>query len=151
MSVLGSISLKLLTEKQVAQLLEEVFAPWIQDLRIAITSIAEDGCTYSFPGDDRLTRGGGKGGGVVCGQAVSAVADTASVLTLSTLNGRFRACTTVDLTAHFMRPLPEGEVEAQVTALSNGRRMAVTRTEFRATGSPKLAATVTCAFAYLED
>lgn len=141
----------LLTIDQVSALQKEVFAPWIQELRIISTSIDEIGCKFSFPGDSNLTRGGGKGGGVVCGQALSAVADTASVLTLSALNGRFRACTTVDLTAHFMRPVAEGDVEVKITALSNGRRMAVTRAEFRAAGSPKLAATVTCAFAYLED
>ncbi len=84
-------------------------------------------------------------------QALASAADTASVVALSCLNGRFRNCTTVDLTAHFLRPLPVGDVELDVHALSNGRRMATTRVEFRAVGSAKLAATVTCAFAYLED
>lgn len=143
--------MEMMTNEQVSDLLKQVFAPWIQDLRINPAKIGADSCQFNFPGDSKLTRGGGKGGGVVCGQAVSAVADTASVLTLSAMNGRFRACTTVDLTAHFMRPLPEGDVQVDVVALSNGRRMAVTRAEFRAEGSPKLAATVTCAFAYLED
>ncbi|MGB0410261.1 MAG: PaaI family thioesterase [Pikeienuella sp.] len=140
-----------MTAELVTALHDEIFAPWIQALGLRIVTIGADACTFTLPEGADLTRGGGAGGGVVCGQAVSAAADTASVLTLSALNGRFRACTTVDLTAHFMRPLPQGDVDMRVEALSNGRRMAVTRTEFRASGSPKIAATVTCAFAYLED
>jgi len=85
----------------------------------------------------------------VCGQAVAAAADTCSVVTLAALKGAFRPCTTVDLTTHFMRPLSEGDVEIEITALSNGRRMATTRAEFRSPGG-KLAATATCAFAFLD-
>lgn len=142
---------KMMAAADVAALHDEAFAPWIRALGITVTEIAALICTFSLPESADLTRGGGAGGGVVCGQAVGSAADTASVLTLCALNGRLRACTTVDLTAHFMRPLPQGDVEIRVEALSNGRRMAVTRAEFRAAGSPKLAATVTCAFAYLED
>ena len=140
-----------MTLSEIAALHDEVFAPWIRALRLRPDVVADGTCTFTLPEDGNLTRGGGAGGGVVCGQAVSAAADTTSVLTLSALNGRFRACTTVDLTAHFMRPLPQGDVNIRVSALSNGRRMAVTRAEFRAAGAPKLAATVTCTFAYLED
>lgn len=140
-----------LTISAIQALHNDVFAPWILALGIRPVAVEAGVCAFTLPESDALTRGGGAGGGVVCGQAVSATADTASVLTLSALNGRFRACTTVDLTAHFMRPLPQGDVDISVEALSNGRRMAVTRAEFRAAGSAKLAATVTCAFAYLED
>lgn len=140
-----------MTPTDVKALHDEIFAPWIQALAIMPVATEEGACIFTLPESAELTRGGGAGGGVVCGQAVSAAADTASVLTLSALNGRFRACTTVELTAHFMRPLPQGDVDIRVEALSNGRRMAVTRAEFRAAGSPKLAATVTCSFAYLED
>lgn len=132
-------------------LLAEVFAPWIQDLGIQPTRKTPAGAQFTLPQNDRLVRKGGDGPTVVCGQAVAAVADTASVLALSGLNGRFRNCTTVDLTTHFMRPLMLGEVEITIEALSNGRRMAVTRAEFRAKGSDKLAATATVTFAYLED
>lgn len=55
-----------------------------------------------------------------------------------------------DLTPHFLLPLPAGRGNIAVEALSNGRRMATARVEFRAPGG-KLAAHATCAFAYLED
>lgn len=132
-------------------LLGDVFAPWIQDLGLTVASVDEGGADFHMPGGARFVRSGGAGGGVICGQAVSAAADTASVVALATRNGRFRGCTTVDLTVHFMRPLPDGNVDVRVDVLSSGRRMAVTRAEFRAVGSEKIAATATCAFVYLED
>lgn len=139
------------TIQKMRDLLEEVFAPWIQELNIQPVEITATGARFLIPESTRLVRGGGNGPAVVCGQAVAAVADTASVLALSVLNGRFRNCTTVDLTTHFLRPMMLGDVEVTIEAMSNGRRMAVTRSEFRSAGSPKLGATATCAFAYLED
>ena len=136
-------------EDEAQALLGEVFAPWIQQLGLRVEGVGDGEVRFTLPGNGDLSRGGGEGGGVVCGQAVAAAADTGSVVTLAALNGAFRPCTTVDLTTHFMRPLPEGDVEITITALSNGRRMATTRAEFRAPGG-KIAATATCAFAYLD-
>ena len=136
---------------QMKALLADVFAPWIQELQIDPLSLFESGALFRLPESERLVRGGGEGPKVVCGQAVAAVADTASVLTLCGLNGRFRNCTTVDLTTHFLRPMMLGDVDVRIEALSNGRRMAVTRAEFRSAGSEKLAASAQIAFAYLED
>jgi acyl-coenzyme A thioesterase PaaI-like protein len=89
-------------------------------------------------------------GGVICGQATASAADTASVVTLSALNGRFRICTTVDLTTHFIRPLKRGDVEMRVEVLQNGKRMAYTRVEMRAKGDSRVAVSATSAFAYLK-
>ncbi|MEM9012624.1 MAG: acyl-CoA thioesterase domain-containing protein [Pseudomonadota bacterium] len=131
-------------------LLAEVFAPWVQALGLQPQQVDDTGADFTLPADEALLRAGGEGGGMVCGQAMAAAADTASVVTLAALNGRFRACTTVDMSVHFLRPLPPGAVALRVEALSNGRRMATTRVEFRAEGAAKLAATATCAFVYLE-
>lgn len=136
---------------EMSALLKEVFAPWIQDLGIEPFGKDETGATFRLPENSNLVRGGGDGPKVICGQAVAAVADTASVLTLSALNNRFRNCTTVDLSTNFLRPMMLGDVDIRIEALSNGRRMAVTRAEFRSNGSRKLAATATCTFTYLED
>jgi acyl-coenzyme A thioesterase PaaI-like protein len=73
------------------------------------------------------------------------------VVTLCVLNGRFRTCTTVDLTTHFIRPLKPGDVDIRVDILSNGKRMAYARVEMRAKGDTRIAVTATAAFAYLED
>lgn len=129
--------------------LDDVFAPWVRALGLQAVEVGETGVVLRLPANPDLTRGGGVGGGVISGQAVMAAADTGSVAMLAAVNGRFRPCTTVDVTTHFMRPLPEGDVEIAIAALSNGRRMATSRAEFRAPGG-KIAATATLAFAYLD-
>ncbi len=144
---------ELLTIERAQELLGEVFAPWVMALDLRVVEISASTATFAMPASAELSRGGGAGGGVVCGQAIGAAADTCSVVALSAFNGTFRPCTTVDMTTHFLRPLPEGDAEITVTALSNGRRMATTRIEVRALtdGAPgKLAASATCAFAYLD-
>ena len=73
------------------------------------------------------------------------------MVALAALNGRFRICTTVDLTTHFIRPLKPGDVEIRVEVLQNGRRMAYTRVEMNARGDSRVAVTATSAFAYLEE
>jgi acyl-coenzyme A thioesterase PaaI-like protein len=139
--------------EEMAALLGEVFAPWVQALGIEPVAAGET-AVFHLPSGPEVARGGG-GVSVLCGQAIAAAADTCSVLALSGLNGRFRNCTTVDLTTHFLRPVTGPAAELRVEAVSNGRRMAVTRVEVRGIGEDgapgKLAATATCAFAYLED
>lgn len=135
--------------EQTQGLMTEVFAPWIQALGLTTSEIGAGYAAFVLPENPDLSRQGGEGGGVVCGQAIASAADTCSVMTLIAQNGAFRPCTTVDLTTHFMRPLAEADVSIRVDVLSNGRRMATTRAEFRGANG-KLAATATCAFAYLD-
>ena len=53
------------------------------------------------------------------------------------------------MTNHFMRPLSNTGIEINVEILSNGRKMAVLRANFK-NKSGKLAATAICSFAYLD-
>lgn len=129
--------------------LEEAFAPWVKLLGLKVVEVLPDGARFTMPENADLARQGGEGGGVISGQAVAAAADTCSVLALCAVNQTFRPCTTVDLTTHFMRPLPVGDVDVKVEAVSNGRRMATLRVECRGVNG-KLAAVATLAFAYLD-
>jgi acyl-coenzyme A thioesterase PaaI-like protein len=133
--------------KEAEETLARVFAPWIVDLGLKPVAFDTSGGGFILPENPRLVHVGG----VICGQATASAADTASVVTLSALNGRFRICTTVDLTTHFIRPLKPGPVEIRVDVLQNGKRLAYTRVEMRATGEARVAVTTTSAFAYLED
>jgi uncharacterized protein (TIGR00369 family) len=132
---------------QVNDLLKRIFAPWIVDLGLRAMSFDDKGGTFLLPTNPRLVHVGG----VVCGQATASAADTVSVVTLAAMNGRFRICTTVDLTAHFIRPLPPGDVEIRCDVLSNGKHMAFVRVEQRAKGDTRVAVSATMAFAYMED
>lgn len=129
------------------EMLGRVFAPWIVELGLKPTGFDESGGAFVLPRNDRLVHIGG----VICGQATASAADTACVVTLAALNGRFRICTTVDLTTHFIRPLKPGDVSVRVDILSNGKRMAYARVEMTAAGDDRPAVSATAAFAYLED
>jgi acyl-coenzyme A thioesterase PaaI-like protein len=133
--------------KEAEETLAKVFAPWIVDLGLQPVGFDSAGGDFILPENPRLVHIGG----VICGQATASAADTASVVTLSALNGRFRICTTVDLTTYFIRPLKPGDVEMRVDVLQNGKRMAYTRVEMKAKGDSRVAVSATSAFAYLEE
>lgn len=133
--------------RQAEETIARVFAPWIVELGLKPLRFDATGGDFLLPENRALVHVGG----VVCGQATAAAADTCAVVALAALNGRFRICTTVDLTTHFVRPLKPGDVEIRVDVLSNGRRMAYVRVEMKGKGEDKVAVTATSAFAYLED
>ena len=56
------------------------------------------------------------GGGVVCGQALMAAADTAMVLVIAAQLGGFRPMTTVQLQTSFLRPIGGQDTQAMLTA-----------------------------------
>jgi uncharacterized protein (TIGR00369 family) len=127
--------------------LEREFAPMIHQLGIAPQSLSETGAQFNVPATDFMMRGGD----IVCGQAIASIADTAGVLTLYGHNETERLLTTVDMTTHFMRPLTKGSIDVTARILSNGRRLATVFVEFRQHGTDKLAASSTCAYAYLDQ
>ncbi len=129
--------------------LEEAFAPWVKLLNLSVEEVLPDGARFKMPENADLARGGGEGGGVISGQAIASAVATCSELAQIAVYQKLRPCTTVDLTTHFMRTLPVGDVDILVQALSNGRRMATLRVECRGTNG-KLAAVATLAFAYLD-
>lgn len=137
--------------QHVPTVLEEVFAPWVRELKLSLVTSSPAKCEFLMPRSALLVREGGPGGGVVCGQALGAAADTVSVLALALMAGKLRPNTTTDFAIRFLRPIPMGDVRMEVTALSNGRRLAVTEVLFFAEGSTKPGAQATCCFAFLDD
>jgi len=145
-----------MTPTDVDQLLNSLFAPWVQELNLTLKSdITPHSTDEPITSANRLhrsdTSGGNSGGGVLCGQALAAASDTVSVLSLAIYNGRFRECTTTDLTIRFMRPVFADELELHVKVLSSGKRMAVTDVDAKITGNHKVFAKASCAFAYLSN
>jgi uncharacterized protein (TIGR00369 family) len=82
----------------------------VQDLGLVVESMTAGTVTLRLPFDERLARIGG----MVCGQALMAAADTAMVIAISAQLGEFRPMTTVSLTTSFMRPIAQGD--ALITA-----------------------------------
>lgn len=133
--------------EEAEHLMRTMFAPWVGELNLKALAFDATGGDFILPANPRIVHGGG----VVCGQATASAADTVAVMALSALNGRFRLCTTVDLTTHFIRPLKPGDVDIRVDVLSNGKRMAYVRIEMRASDDSRIAVSATGAFAYMAD
>lgn len=133
------------------RLLDEVFAPWVVAMGLEPLELGQPRARFRLPAAESLQLRGGPGRGALCGQAIAAVADTASVLALAGVNGRFRVCTTVAMTVNFLRPIGPSPVEVVVSVESNGRALAATEVRLSAEGSGKTAALATLNFMYLED
>jgi len=72
------------------QALTDLFAPWVQALNLKVERTEADSVTLRLPQSEQLSRVGG----MLCGQAMMAAADTAMVLALIQHFGQFRPCST---------------------------------------------------------
>jgi uncharacterized protein (TIGR00369 family) len=137
------------------RILGEVFAPWVQDLNLSVESIDhqpppdapdwQPGALLRMPFSERLCRNGG----VVCGQALMAFADTAMVIANLAANRGYRPMTTVDQTTHFMRAVSASDVLADARVVRLGRTMSFGRVTLLSASDNKQVAMVSSAFAML--
>ncbi len=130
------------TVEEAQRMLGELFAPWVQDLRLEVIAIGGGEATLRLPFDVRLARVGG----TVCGQAMLAAADTAMVLAVSSQLGGFRPMTTVSLTTSFMRPVQGTELRVVARVLKPGRTLVFGEVELLAPDG-RLAAHATTTYA----
>src|SRR5262245_47024794 len=94
------------------RLMTEIFAPWVQDLGLLVEQIDarkppgasadwQPGAILRLPFTSKLCRDGG----VVCGQALMATADTAMMIACAAAWNGYHPMTAVDQTMHFLRPV----------------------------------------------
>jgi uncharacterized protein (TIGR00369 family) len=107
-----------ITQLQAA--LPEYFAPWVQALNLRVEASEASQVTLRLPQSDQLSRIGG----MLCGQAMMAAADTAMVLALMQHFGEFRPCTTVQMNTSFLKPLSNQDGIITATVLRAGRSLA---------------------------
>jgi uncharacterized protein (TIGR00369 family) len=107
--------------------LTEYFAPWVQELGLKVESFDADSVTLRLPQSERLSRVGG----MLCGQAMMAAADTAMVLALINQLGSFRPCTTVQMSTSFLKPLSNQDALVQARVLRTGKTMAFGEIDLR--------------------
>jgi uncharacterized protein (TIGR00369 family) len=142
--------------EEARRVLGDVFAPWVQDLNLSIEAIDYDppadaapdwqpGALLRLPFSERLCRNGG----IVCGQALMAFADTAMVIANLAANRGYRPMTTVDQTTHFMRAVMSSDVLAKARIVRRGRTMSFGRVTLIAATDSKPVAMVSSAFAML--
>jgi len=107
-----------LTINKAEEVLAEEFAPWIHELQIQVIETDGKGCVLRMPVSERLFRHGG----IVSGQAMIALADTAMVIAFCCAFGEFRPVTTVDLSTTFLRPA-SSDVEVRANVIRSGRSL----------------------------
>jgi uncharacterized protein (TIGR00369 family) len=107
--------------------LPEYFAPWVQALNLAVEAFDADSVTLRLPQDAQLSRVGG----MLCGQAMMAAADTAMVLALVNQFGAFRPCTTVQMNTSFLKPLAGQDGLVQARVLRAGKSLAFGEIDIR--------------------
>jgi uncharacterized protein (TIGR00369 family) len=127
------------------RLLGAVFAPWVRDLGLAIEHIGPEAAVLRMQFSEKLCRDSG----VVCGQALMSLADTAMVFAVSAAAGGYRAMTTVDQTVHFLRPIANADALAEARVTRLGRTMAFGQVAITAEGDPRPAASAQTAYALL--
>ena len=86
--------------------------------------------------------------GVVCGQALMSLADTAMAVAVPAMAGGYGPMT-VDQTMHFLRPIANSDVLADARVLRLGRTMAFGGVTITAEGDERPAATAQTAYALL--
>jgi len=94
------------------ELLRTMVSPWVTELDLRLLEARPGEVVLTLPVAPRLVHGGG----VLCGQAMMAAADTAMVLAISSQLGGFRPMTTVQLQTSFLRPIAGDGGEARLVA-----------------------------------
>lgn len=125
--------------------LPEYFAPWVQALGLKVDAFGNEGVTLRLPQDTQLSRTGG----MLCGQAMMAAADTAMVLALINHFGEFRPCTTVQMNSSFLKPLSKQDALVEARVLRAGKSLAFGEIDIRGAEDGKSVSRFTTTYALL--
>ncbi|MEV0620737.1 PaaI family thioesterase [Nonomuraea sp. NPDC050404] len=134
-----------MTPEDAEAILQEYFAPWIKQLGLRVEEVGDRHAIVRLPWSDDLAR---EGGGL-CGQAMMAAADTATVLAVSSARGGFVPMTTVQQSTTFQRPVVGKDVLLDVRITKLGRTLAFSEITLRAEGSTETAAHATTVYAIM--
>jgi uncharacterized protein (TIGR00369 family) len=136
----------MITPADLQATLDEIGADYVKRLGLRVEKVGEEGVTLSLPVTAELVHGGG----VLCGQAIMAAADTAMLLAMIAKLDGFRPMTTVQLQTSFLRPLSKdsGSVAVVAQVLRLGKTLSYGDVTFCATDG-KVAAHATTTYALL--
>jgi uncharacterized protein (TIGR00369 family) len=125
--------------------LAEYFAPWVQALGLKVEGFDADSVTLRLPQNAELSRVGG----MLCGQAMMAAADSAMVLALINQSGQFRPCTTVQMNTSFLKPLSNQDAQVQARVLRAGKSLAFGEIDIRGADDGKSVCRASVTYALL--
>lgn len=123
-------------------ILQSHFADWVRALDLTITEISDEKAVLRMPIKDHLIRVGG----IVSGQALAALADTAMVFAALARAGEFRAFATTDLHTQFLRPGVGSAIVCSAFVVRAGKSLTFTRADMHEENSGKLISTATATF-----
>jgi uncharacterized protein (TIGR00369 family) len=130
---------------QLQSALAEYFAPWVQELGLRVQSGEAGAVILRLPQNAALSRVGG----MLCGQAMMAAADTAMVLALIQHFGEFRPCTTVQMNTSFLKPLSNQDALIEARVLRAGKSLAFGEIDIRGADDGKSVSRATTTYALL--
>lgn len=125
--------------------LADFFAPWVQALALKVEGFDADSVTLRLPQSEQLSRVGG----MLCGQAMMAAADTAVALALVNHFGEFRPCTTVQMNTSFLKPLSGQDALVQARIVRAGKSLAFGEIDIRGAADGKSASRASATYALL--
>ena len=125
--------------------LAEYFAPWVQQLGLRVEQVGDDSVIVRLPRNAGLSRVGG----MLCGQAMMAAADTVMVLALIRQFGEFRPCTTVQLNTSFLKPLSNQDALIEARVLRAGKSLAFGEIDIRGADDGKSVCRASTTYALL--
>jgi uncharacterized protein (TIGR00369 family) len=137
------------------RLMTEVVASWVQELGLLVESVEagrpagapsdwQPGATVRLPFTNKVCRDGG----VVCGTALMALADTAMVFACSAAWNGYRPMSTIDQTTHFLRPV-NFDVIADARVVRIGRTTSFGRVTLYSASDRRPVGMVSSAYAML--
>ncbi|WP_332825238.1 PaaI family thioesterase [Ramlibacter sp.] len=132
-------------QQTLQQALPEYFAPWVQALGLRVEAFDAGSVTLRLPQDGQLSRVGG----MLCGQAMMAAADTAMVLALINHFGGFKPCTTVQMNTSFLKPLSGQDALVEAKVVRAGKSLAFGEIDIRGAEDGKSACRATTTYALL--
>lgn len=124
--------------------LGRIFAPWVQRLGLKVRAVRAGEVALALPVTPELVHVGG----ILCGQATMAAADTAMVLAIGADLGQFRPMTTVQLQTSFLKPISGAEAHVTARVLRRGKSLVFGEIEISGADG-KLAAHATTTYALL--
>jgi uncharacterized protein (TIGR00369 family) len=131
-----------ITPEIAQKILKDFFAPWVQALDMKVLEIDTEHALVRMPLGAHLARVGG----IVSGQALAALADTAMVLAAIGQAGAPRAFATTDLHTQFLRPGVGTAILCRAHVVRAGKALVFTHADMTQEDDGKIVATATATF-----
>jgi len=131
-----------MTTETLQQFLAENFAEWVQALDLTVTGAGPEAVVMRMPLSPHLARVGG----IVSGQALAALADTAMVLSAIAHTGQIRPFATTDLHTQFLRPGTGSAIICRAEVVRAGKALVFARAVMTSADTGKEIAVATATF-----